>query len=149
MKHSLSLVIAAFALTSVVAGCIAGPSCGSLVDGEGTPSIVFTSVPAIGSTDELQGQVEHVIPAAYFVAVYIHVPGLGWWVKPEFAEPDTSINCNGSFSAAIVTGGDDANADEIAAFVLPSGFEAPLLGGSASLPQTLYTGAVAKVSVTR
>jgi hypothetical protein len=93
--------------------------------------------------------VQHVIPSNNFVAIYLHVPGLGWWVKPEFASPETPIRCNGSFSSAIVTGGNDAYGDQVVAFVFPSGYQVPLLSGSNTLPASLYSGSLAHVSVAR
>lgn len=127
-----------------------GPSCGTITGGSGTPSIVLTSVPPIGSYANLKGQVLHVVPANYFIAVYIYVPsGGGWWIKPYFDGPDTALNCDGTFSADIVTGGEDEDATIIAAFVLPSGYSPPLLGGSATLPASLYMAAVATATANR
>jgi len=134
-----------------LAGCVdSGPSCGSIAGGAGTPSIAFTSVPALGSTDSLNGRVLHVIPANFYVAVYIFVPnGEGWWIKPTFATPDTTVNCDGTFSADVTTGGLDTEATIITAFLLPNTYSPPLLGGSATLPGALYAAAVATVSANR
>jgi hypothetical protein len=138
-------------LLLVLAGCAdSGPTCGAVSAGPGTPSIELTSVPPIGSTANLKGQVLHVAPTNYFVAVYIYVPnGGGWWIKPYFTSPDTMLNCGGTFSAEIVTGGEDADATIITAFVLPSGYSPPLLDGAATLPQSLYSAAVATATANR
>jgi hypothetical protein len=137
-----------FALVSAVAGCGAGPSCNTVTGGPGTPSIAFTTVPPIGSTNNLQGQVLLVAPAGHYAAVYIEVNG-GFWTKPYFDAPETKLSCNGTFTSDITTGGDDPQATRITAFLLPDDYEAPLLGGEESLPATLYSNAVATVSVNR
>src|SRR6266849_6729585 len=139
MTRELSLMVLLLCLASL-AGCGNGPSCNTVSGGSGTPSLVFTHVPGLGTTDSLKGQEMHVAPAQYFVAVYIHVDG-GWWTKPTFADPDTEINCDGTWQADITTGGNDTQADAITAFLLPGGFAAPPLSGDSSLPQTLYTNA--------
>ena len=149
MKRQLSLIIVLFSLALLAAcGGGGGPSCNALTGGDGTPSLVFTHVPPKGSTDNLQGQEMHVVPSGFYVAVYIHVDG-GWWTKPTFAQPDTTINCDGSWTTDITTGGDDPQADAIAAFLLPQSYTAPPLSGSSSLPQELYANAAANVSVNR
>ncbi len=132
-----------------LAGCAGGSSCNALVGGSGTPSLVLTHVPPLGSTESLKGRVIHVVPAGYFVAVYIHVGSSGWWTKPTFADPETTIACDGSWTTDITTGGDDPQANAIAAFLLPEGFTPPPMGGDSTLPQALYASAVANVSVTR
>jgi len=127
-------------------------SCTAPVSGAGTASIAFTSVPPIGSvgTDAvLQGQTTHVAPSDYYVAAYIFVNG-GWWTKPTFASPRTAIQCDGSFSTELVTGGSDPSATRVAAFLLPNSFgDPPAVGGSATLPQALYQAAAASLIVNR
>jgi hypothetical protein len=149
MKLRLGLLaLVPFALVSL-AGCVGGPSCGVTTGGSGTPSLVFTEVPPLGGTESLQGQELHVAPVNYYIAVYLHVGSEGWWIKPTFSAPETSINCDGSWSTDITTGGDDPQADTITAFLLPQGYTPPQLGGAAALPQALYTNSVANVTVTR
>ena len=149
MRNKLSMMVALFAIGVALSGCTADSSCGMPTGGAGTASIVFTKVPAKGSTGDVEGTVQHVIPTNNFVAVYLHVPGLGFWTKPTFADPETPIRCNGSFSSAIVTGGEDLYGDQIVAFVLPSGYQVPLLSGSSTLPASLYSGSLAHVSAAR
>ena len=146
-----SFALVALCVLPCLAGCAdSSISCGSIAGGDGTPSITFTSVPALGSAAPLTGQVAHVIPASYFVAVYIFVPsGGGWWVKPTFASPATFLHCDGTFSADIDTGGQDGTATVITTFLLPNTYSPPLLSGSAALPSALYAAAVATVSVSR
>jgi len=124
-------------------------TCNAVPGGDGTPTLRFTSVPSIGSSALLQGQEWHVLPANYYVVVYIHVPGYGWWVKPYQNSPLTTINCDGTWNTNIVTGGSDASADQIAAFLIPTTYSPPALLGAGTLPADLYTNAIANISVTR
>jgi exo-beta-1,3-glucanase (GH17 family) len=124
-------------------------TCAAPPGGDGSPAIQFTSVPSIGSSASLQGQVWHVVTADYYVVVYIHVGVYGWWVKPYAASPLTIINCDGTWTTDIVTGGSDASADQIAAFLIPTSYSPPILLGAASLPADLNANAVASVTVSR
>jgi len=124
-------------------------SCSSVIGGPGTPEINFIYVPPIGNTtDYLKGNVLHVVSVDYKVVVYIRVNG-GWWIKPTYAQPLTNINCDGTWSADIVTGGVDQNATDITVYLIPNGYNPPLLGGSSYLPQELDDNSVAKVTVAR
>ena len=118
------------------AGCFTGSQ----------PIIDLTSVPAYGTTTPLSGQVLNAAPASYQIAVYIQV-GSGWWTKPTFNAPLTSINADGTFTVNITTGGSDQNATGIAAFLVPVGFSPPLMSGGSTLPSTLNS--YPNVSVTR
>ena len=124
-------------------------TCGAPPGGDGTPAIQLTYVPPIGSTNFLQGQVWHVATASFYIVVYIHVGQYGWWVKPYANSPLTLINCDGTWTTNIVTGGSDASADEIAAFLIPVTYTPPILEGAALLPASLYSNAVASVTVNR
>lgn len=115
--------------------------------GPGTPEILFTSVPPYGSFANLQGQVWHVSPATHRVAVYIYVGG--WWTKPTFATPQTTILPNGSWTCDITTGGSDQNATKIAAFLIPSTYAPPAMSGGQTFPPELAANALASVEVTR
>jgi exo-beta-1,3-glucanase (GH17 family) len=123
-------------------------TCGAAPGGPGTPEIQLTSVPPIGSSNPLRGQVWHVAPADYRIVVYIRVSG-NWWVKPFAESPLTTISCSGSWSANIVTGGNDQQATQIAAFLIPSTYNPPILLGAQSLPASLYANSVADASVNR
>ncbi|MGR3309591.1 MAG: glycosyl hydrolase family 17 protein [Candidatus Brocadiales bacterium] len=116
--------------------------------GSGIPTIEFPYVPPYGSFENLQGQVWHVKPADYKVAVYIKVGG-GWWTKPFFGRPLTSICPGGSWTCDITTGGDDQNATKIAAYLVPNGYSPPLMRGGPTLPAELDQNAVAKVETIR
>ena len=123
-------------------------TCDAVPGGSGTPALQFTSVPLIGSNSLLYGQEWHVVPANYYVVVYIHV-GTGWWVKPYAASPLTTIACDGTWSTNIVTGGNDALADQIAAFLIPTTYTPPTLLGAGTLPAELYTNSLASVTANR
>lgn len=110
------------------------------------PSIKFTSVPAKGSNNNLKGRTEGVSPFEYKVAVYIYVNG--WWTKPYWNTPLTSISCDQTFTCDITTGGNDANATKIRAYILPNGHTPPKASGG-GLPATLAQNAVAWIEVER
>lgn len=114
--------------------------------GEGDPSIEFTHVPPYGSYEDLRGQVCHVWPADYAVAVYIYVSG--WWTKPYFDRPLTLIQADGSFVTDITTGGVDQRATAIAAYLVPIDYDPPTVGGGA-LPATIKEDALAELIVYR
>ncbi|MGA7341194.1 MAG: hypothetical protein WBE72_03225 [Terracidiphilus sp.] len=147
MKRLFCSFVVLFFLVCLASGCAAPPSCNAVSGGPGTASISFTSVPSLGSTNNLKGRVLHVAPAGYYVAVYIYVDG--WWTKPYFDSPQTSIDCDGTFSTDITTGGDDQEATAITAFLLPEGYTPPLLSGEATLPESLYSAAAATASASR
>jgi exo-beta-1,3-glucanase (GH17 family) len=117
-------------------------------EGPGAPIIEITYGPVYGGTGTLRGRVSHVRPADYKLAVYIKV-GVGWWTKPTFAVPLTSIRGDGTWSTAIHTGGSDETATRIAVFLVPTGTEPPAVGGAATLPNELNSMAVAVAEVLR
>ncbi len=104
--------------------------------GSGTPTIEFTHVPTKGTSENLEGEVWHVDTNNYGVAVYIYVGG--WWTKPYWNEPVTTISCNGYFVTDITTGGSDSSTSRIAAFLIPIDYDPPAMSGGASLPDKLY-----------
>jgi len=112
-----------------------------------TPAITLTSVPPMGSINNLSGLASNVTPAAYRVAVYIFVQG--WWSKPTNAAPLTIIQNDGTWTCDITTGGADAYATKIAAFLVPQSYTPPLLNGTTTLPAELDTSSVASVTTTR
>jgi exo-beta-1,3-glucanase (GH17 family) len=116
--------------------------------GPGEPTIEFTYVPPYGSSENLRGQVWHVKPSEYHVAVYIKV-GTSWYTKPYWASPLTPIMPDGVWICDIVTGGIDQTAKEIAAFLIAAGYNPPLMYGGSNLPTELYEKSVKWVNVTR
>jgi hypothetical protein len=120
----------------------------SIPGGPGIAFIEFTIVPPYGSFDDLNGQVRHVRPADYKVAVYINVAG-GWWTKPYFESPLTIIRADGSWTCDITTGGTDQNATRIAAYLVLNGYNPPAMSGGATLPAELDQNSVAKFETVR
>lgn len=112
------------------------------------PMLEFTSVPSVGSTNDLHGRVSDVAAADYRVAVFIRVAG-GWWTKPTFAEPLTVIQPDGTWVCDITTGSGDPCATELAAFLVPVGFSPPLAQGEPELPSAVWSNAVAQVLTNR
>lgn len=98
--------------------------------------IEFTYVPPFGSHDNLEGLVFGADPDDYRVAAYIYVSG--WWTKPYWNQPLTSINIDGSWTCDITTDGTDENATQIIAFLVPNGYDPPLGSGEQCLPSELY-----------
>ena len=113
-----------------------------------SPKLRFTSVPALGSFDNLMGQVCGVMPADFRIVIYIKV-GSGWWIKPFANQPLTTILNDGSWSADITTGGIDQTATEIVAYLVPNGFSPPILLGSPTIPDTLAQNSIAKAEALR
>ena len=109
-------------------------------------SIEFTSIPAYGSSTPLTGYVSNAATDSYQIAVYIKV-GSGWWTKPTYAAPLTSIHADGTFTVNITTGGSDQTATQISAYLVPTGYAIPIMNGGSVLPATL--DAFPKASVTR
>jgi hypothetical protein len=89
----------------------------------------------------------HVDSADYQVAVYIEVGG--WWNKPYWNRPLAPIQSDGRWQCDITTGGVDEQATRIVAFLVPKGFQPPLLSGSATLPAVLAETALARAEVSR
>ena len=112
------------------------------------PMMEFTSVPAYGSYLNLKGIVRNVDTKNLRIAVYIRVHG-GWWNKPYWDAPATPISPDGSFSVDITTGGQDEQASQIAAFLIPADYYPPGLRGDPEFPAELLQKALADANVTR
>jgi len=82
------------------------------------------------------------------VAAYIGVAS-AWWTKPTLAQPSTAILPDGTWVCDITTGGIDAQADAIAAFVIPLARQVPIALGAAVQPLTLNSIAAADLKVIR
>lgn len=112
------------------------------------PLIELTSVPALGSYLHLTGIVHHADTEHVRLAVYIRVHG-GWWTKPYWDSPATSVAADGAFSVDITTGGRDEEASDIAVFLIPEDLQPPGLRGELELPADLISKALARAEVTR
>ena len=100
-----------------------------------TPSIKITDGWSSGSS--VDGTIKCVDPDKNKVTVYIKVSGQYWGPKPYWSIPLTSIDSDGSWSCTYVTGGNDQDASEIVAYLIPNGYTPPSVSGSTSLPNEL------------
>ncbi len=129
--------------------CLLQIGCGefTLEASEDNGGVVFTSIPAYGSTADLRGRVDGLAPDVYdvYVAIYVY----GWWTKPTWDEPATPIQSDGTWTCDITTGGADETATRIAAYVIPKGLTPPLMTGEATMAAAYAHMAVASVEVTR
>jgi hypothetical protein len=122
--------------------------------GPGTAAIELTFIPPYASSPPqiVEGRVLHVAPADYKVVVYIYIQTctIGWWgPKPYWDFPLTTINPDGTWTTLITTGGCDAEATKIAAFLIPNGYDPPDIGNATDLPAELDANSVARVDATR
>ena len=122
-------------LVLFIAGCAEPPT----TPPSSTPSIEFTSVSSCGSSEGVSGVVNGVNSADYNVVVYVKVGDLWWGPKPYYAEPLTHITQNGKWACKIVTGGDDAHAKQVSAFLIPKGYSPPNVEGKSVLPWELFS----------
>jgi len=112
-------------------------------------SVEFTSIPPYGSQSPLQGKVYGLNPTNYAVAVFIYVDGIGWFTKPTCANPLTTIQPDGTWTADITTGGVDTDATRIAAFVVPATYNQPCVTNVFCFPAALLQQSVANAMTTR
>lgn len=112
----------------------------AVVGGPGAPDIYFTYVPPLGDSSWIEGEVNHVAPADYAVAVFIHTVS-GWYNKPTWTERLTMIYPDGWWTCNYATGSGDENADEIIAFLVPASYDPPMVGGG-PIPNEVYNNAV-------
>jgi hypothetical protein len=110
--------------------------------------IEFTSVPALGSYLHLKGVVKHPEPQRLRIATYIRVHG-GWWTKPFWDSPATTVAPDGSFTVDITTGGRDEEASEIAVFLIAEDYHPPGLRGEIELPEELTNKALGRADIAR
>ena len=113
-----------------------------------SPTVLITNLPAYGTTNDLKGKVLNANPATQAVAVFINVPGYGWVSKPTCAQPLTTIQTNGSWSADITTGGGDTSATRVAALLVGTNYNQACVNGLANLPTNVYAQAITKSVVT-
>lgn len=131
-------------LEPVIAGEWGGDE---VVAGPGTASVDF-DLPNYVDDFTLRGDAQHIVPNDYRVAVFIRVGG-GWWTKPYENARLTWIRGNGTWSALIKTHPNDANATEIAAYVVPAWYTPPYVAGDSAIPDGVVNNAVASHHETR
>lgn len=96
--------------------------------GTGTISIYLPTGSNWPQNGIVAGFIKNADPAKYKVAIYIKVDG-GWWSKPYFDYPAVDIYENGYWEALYVTGGNDAEATEILAVLMPKNDSVDLAQG--------------------
>ena len=114
-----------------------------------TATLIFTNIPAYGTAGALSGVVQGADPSRTAVTVFIYVPGYGWVSKPTCAQQLTTIHPDGSWSAAVVTGGSDQLATRMAALLVSTNYNATCVQGAAYLPANVLTQAIASAIITR
>lgn len=115
----------------------------------GPPTLIFTDTPAYGaSSGWLRGQAQGLDFDECRVVVLIRVQGV-WWIKPYANERTITLGRNGEWSADIVTGGQDAFASEIAAFLVPADYDPPAVLGWKAIPKGLKKRALAQTIIRR
>ena len=113
-------------------------------------TITFTSVPPYGQLNILRGRVSGVDPRRYKVALYIFVEGLGWYTKPDSANPTCPINPNDStWTCSLRPEGSDTIATEFHAALVRDSIRPPYAFGAPALPARLDTIAVARADTFR
>ena len=114
-----------------------------------SPSIEITNVPPYGSFSDLGGRVLNIAPSAYRVAVFIFVPGAGWYSKPLCNPQLTTIQPDSSWTADVTTGGSDQFATKFVALLVSTNYNQPCVQGLTSLPANVTSAAVASAAVDR
>jgi hypothetical protein len=114
----------------------------------GPPTVLLTVIPALRTSERLEGRACNVNPEDYRILVYIKV-GDGWWIKPYADQPQTPIQARGFWSTNTVTGGQDSLASEMAAYLVKPDFPPPILRGDTTIPARLEQNAVAKAWIRR
>ncbi|MCX6028765.1 MAG: dockerin type I domain-containing protein [Chloroflexi bacterium] len=111
------------------------------------PAIEFTHVPAYGSTEDLQGRVLCADPTMHAIAAFIYVDG--WYNKPYWNPRLTPIQPDGAWTCDVTTGGGDPSATQLAAFLVPAGYNPPVMNDEGSLPAELWANVEAHRIVSR
>jgi len=143
-----------FGVYHVVMTSVADPTVSQVVtitvNYTGAPQIEFTSVPALGSTADLQGRVMNVAPAAFNVAVFVRSSSSqGWFNKPLWSDRLTPINADGTWTCDVTTGPGDESAPLIAAYLVPNGYMPPRVEDDRNIPDEVIQNAVASVTIQR
>jgi exo-beta-1,3-glucanase (GH17 family) len=117
--------------------------------GAGVANLQFSAIPALGSVEDLRGQVTGVDPAGFRVAVFIYVNGL-WYPKPSFAAPTVYPRIDGQWTTDVTTGPMDETATRIAAYLLPVSYRVPPFNaGRDEVPAEIANNAAARREVSR
>lgn len=101
------------------------------------PDIVVTETPACGSLSPLRVHTFQPIASNYRAAVYIEVPGLGWWSKPTQQVKAVDFDASGNAAIPVVTGGSDITFSRAVAYLIPKWLDPPLALGDSNTPSSL------------
>jgi hypothetical protein len=105
-------------------------------------SIVVTSYPPAGQPGFIQGYVTNAPnPTIYKIPLVDEVVGT-FWSKPLASEPWVTDGPDGTFTGIFITGGQDACAEKIILFLVPTNASVPVVLGGGSVPPALYSMAV-------
>lgn len=118
---------------------------GGHLSAQTSPNIEITNFPPFGAGGYLQGRASTDESNRCAVVVYIKV-NEGWYNKPTYSNPLTTIDTNGSWSCNVATyAPSDVYATKYAAFLVPlsASNDVPILDGK-SLPEELDEIALAK-----
>ncbi len=112
------------------------------------PAVIFSQVPAYGSSDLLKGNVTGVDhPENYKLAIFVNYNG--WYNVPSSDVRLTNVSSDGSWTCDISRGGIGTKATEINAFLVPVGFVPTRVSGRYGLPADLKGNATAVNGVIR
>lgn len=111
------------------------------------PTVTFTSVPDYGVRGTLRGVVTGIEDLSQYKAACFLYRG-GWYNKPYWNRPGTSIRADGRFSCDVSTGNGDEYATMYTVYIIPIGLEIPLLSGG-SLSSSFTNQAIAVGSLSR
>jgi hypothetical protein len=112
--------------------------------------IVFTFLPPYGQLQTLRGRVLGVDPTLYRIAPYIFVEGLGWYTKPDSANPTCAINSlDSTWTCTLRPEGSDTIATEFHVALVPAAVRPPYAFGAQFLPARLDTIAIARADTFR
>jgi len=113
------------------------------------PVLLITNLPPYGSASPVGGVAIGSDPNQNAIALFIYVPGAGWWSKPACAQPLTPLGSDGSWSADITMGGSDKTASRVAALLVSTNYNEECIQGSGSLPTNVFARGLASAVVTR
>lgn len=117
-------------------------------DQAGPDTLALDYIPVIGSFDNIQGHINFVNTCDFSIATYIKVGGV-WWTKPTFGMPAVPVLCNGRWTIDYTAGGNDQLATNMCFFLIPEDYAPPPCSGCPTIPQQVYTNALADLCILR
>lgn len=111
-------------------------------------SINVSNYPPLGVYGTINGLVGGSSPEQYKIAIVDDVFD-SYWSKPYDTQPTVPVNPDGSFQAFFITGGQDACAERIYLFLVPTNASVPITLGGAGIPAGLNDISIASAVVDR